>query len=89
MSKLMFIVCFTYIYLCELAVCLGLECVPTGDWHCSHCTEKFGPGGKAAGESRPIILRLTRVVKAPEYEAGGCVVCRFVSEIVVIYMVAG
>lgn len=58
------------------AVCLGLECVPTGDWHCSHCIEKFGPGGKVAGESRPIILRLTRVVKAPEYEAGGCVVCR-------------
>lgn len=25
---------------------------------------------------KPIVFRLTRVVKAPEYEIGGCVVCR-------------
>ncbi|XP_075638285.1 uncharacterized protein LOC142610366 isoform X2 [Castanea sativa] len=63
------------------AACLDLECVPEGDWHCPNCIEKPGPGRKsAAGESsslvRPIVIRLTRVVKAPESEYGGCVVCR-------------
>ncbi|XP_057497970.1 uncharacterized protein LOC130782604 isoform X2 [Actinidia eriantha] len=62
------------------AVCLDLQCVPEGDWHCPFCRDKFGPGRKCAGESSnmggPIIIRLTRVVKAPESETGGCVVCR-------------
>lgn len=63
------------------AACLNLECIPEDDWHCPNCVERVGPGRKAAaGESsglgRPIVIRLTRVVKAPEYEYGGCVVCR-------------
>ncbi|KAL3825983.1 hypothetical protein ACJIZ3_022012 [Penstemon smallii] len=58
------------------AACLGLQCLPANDWNCPHCKEKFGSGRKASGEMRPIIVRLTRVVKAPEYESGGCVVCR-------------
>ncbi|KAB1224038.1 hypothetical protein CJ030_MR2G001326 [Morella rubra] len=63
------------------AACLQLEDIPGGDWHCSDCIEKVGPGRKTAtGESssllRPIVIRLTRVVKAPEFEYGGCVVCR-------------
>lgn len=62
-------------------VCLNLDSIPEGDWHCTNCRDKSGPGRKAsAGESsniaRPIIIRLTRVVKAPESEIGGCVVCR-------------
>lgn len=61
--------------------CLDLESVPESDWHCPNCIDKLGPGRKtAAGESstlmRPIVIRLTRVVKAPESEYGGCVVCR-------------
>ncbi|KAJ8533953.1 hypothetical protein K7X08_007277 [Anisodus acutangulus] len=31
---------------------------------------------KAAGDAGPIMIRLTRVVKAPESEVGGCIVCR-------------
>lgn len=61
------------------AGCLGLHCLPTNDWHCPHCKDKFGPGRKTTGESRPIIIRLKRVVKAPEFEPGGCVICRFVA----------
>lgn len=57
--------------------------VPEHDWHCPDCKDKFDPGRKtAAGESsniaRPIVIRLTRVVKAPGFEIGGCVVCRLV-----------
>ncbi|KAI3447667.1 hypothetical protein Pfo_004332 [Paulownia fortunei] len=58
------------------AACLGLQCLPAEDWHCAYCKDKFGPGRKASGESRPIILRLKRIVKAPEFEPGGCVICR-------------
>jgi hypothetical protein len=67
-----------------VAACLDLESVPESDWHCPNCIDKLGPGRKtAAGESstlmRPIVIRLTRVVKAPESEYGGCVVCRLVT----------
>ncbi|KAL1822636.1 hypothetical protein ACET3Z_009414 [Daucus carota] len=58
------------------SVCLRLECIPTGHWHCPHCTERFNSSGRNGGESRSIIFRLNRVVKAPEYQPGGCVVCR-------------
>lgn len=58
------------------ADCLGLQSLPTNDWYCPHCKDRLGPGRKAAGESRPIILRLRRVVKAPEFVPGGCVICR-------------
>lgn len=63
------------------AACLDLPWVPQHDWHCPNCKDKSDSGRKAAaGESssisRPIVIRLTRVVKAPEIEIGGCVVCR-------------
>ncbi|XVE96840.1 hypothetical protein REPUB_Repub02eG0257700 [Reevesia pubescens] len=59
--------------------CLNLEHFPEGEWRCANCTDENGPGRKAAsGEAlaRPIVIRLTRVVKAPEFEIGGCAVCR-------------
>ncbi|GFQ00943.1 chromodomain-helicase-DNA-binding protein 4 [Phtheirospermum japonicum] len=58
------------------ADCLGLQCLPADDWHCQYCRDRFGPGRKASSESRHIILRLKRVVKAPEFEPGGCCICR-------------
>lgn len=75
------------------AVCLDLHCAPKGDWHCPYCRDKFGPGRKSAAESlnmgRPIKIRLTRVVEAPEYETGGCVVCRLVTIHVAIQFNSG
>ncbi|KAL3628605.1 hypothetical protein CASFOL_027651 [Castilleja foliolosa] len=58
------------------AECLGLQHLPEDDWLCRFCRDKFGPGGKASGKSRHNIPRQTRVVKAPELEPGGCVLCR-------------
>lgn len=62
------------------AVCLDLETAPHGDWYCSFCRDKVGLGQKTTGEpsnvGRPIKIRRTRVVKAPEIETGGCVFCR-------------
>ncbi|MCD7453953.1 hypothetical protein HAX54_022765 [Datura stramonium] len=58
------------------AACLGLQCTPTSGWLCSYCRDKFVPGRRTAGDAGPIMIRLTRVVKAPESESGGCVVCR-------------
>ena len=72
--------------MCGFAVCLRLECIPTGHWHCPHCTERFNSSGRNGGESRSIIFRLNRVVKAPEYQPGGCVVCRFVYAVAVSKM---
>ncbi|KAK1421109.1 hypothetical protein QVD17_23215 [Tagetes erecta] len=58
------------------AACLGPEGVPSEGWRCSYCRDSVGSGRKSAAESRPIVIRLTRVVKAREYETGGCVICR-------------
>ncbi|KAI3793681.1 hypothetical protein L1987_36301 [Smallanthus sonchifolius] len=58
------------------AGCLGPEGVSSKDWHCPYCRDSVASGRKASVESRPIVLRLTRVVKAREYETGGCVICR-------------
>ncbi|OVA18304.1 zinc finger protein [Macleaya cordata] len=62
-------------------VCLELQCIPEGDWFCPYCKDKIGAGGMAAftessGLSRPLTIRLTRVVRAPATDIGGCVVCR-------------
>lgn len=66
-----------------VAACLNLGHLPEGDWHCANCADENGLGRKAvSGESsriaRPIVIRLTRVVKAPEFEIGGCAICRLV-----------
>ncbi|KAJ4827703.1 hypothetical protein Tsubulata_027563 [Turnera subulata] len=53
------------------AVCLGLRHAPQGVWHCPDCHLS----GQDENFARPIIIRLTRVVKTAEYE-GGCVLCR-------------
>lgn len=62
------------------AVCLDLECAPNGDWYCPFCQDRAGLAQKTAGVpsymGKPIKIRRTRVVKAPEIETGGCVFCR-------------
>ncbi|XP_061339439.1 uncharacterized protein LOC133286108 [Gastrolobium bilobum] len=57
------------------AACLGLNCVPESGWHCLNCRDNAG-NGRESCIGRPIMIRLTRVDKAPEIEMGGCVVCR-------------
>ncbi|XVE76335.1 hypothetical protein DITRI_Ditri12bG0163800 [Diplodiscus trichospermus] len=61
--------------------CLNLEHFPEGEWRCANCAYENRPGRKAvSGEAssmvRPIVIRLTRVVKAPVFEIGGCAICR-------------
>ncbi|CAN4118319.1 unnamed protein product [Withania somnifera] len=58
------------------ADCLGLQHTPTSGWLCSYCRDNFVPGRRTAGDAGPVMIRLKRVVKAPESEGGGCVVCR-------------
>jgi hypothetical protein len=62
---------FHLVFVCA-AACLDLHDTPEGAWHCPNCN-KLGHGGNFA---RPIVIRLTRVVKTPEYDVGGCAVCR-------------
>ncbi|XP_054801196.1 uncharacterized protein LOC129305228 isoform X1 [Prosopis cineraria] len=57
------------------AVCLGLQCAPESCWLCQTCRDIAGCS-RISSTARPIKIRLTRVVKAPEFEMGGCVVCR-------------
>ncbi|KAL8094726.1 uncharacterized protein LOC141691380 [Apium graveolens] len=40
------------------AVCLGLESIPSGDWHCPFCTENIGPNGR---DPSPVISQPDRV----------------------------
>ncbi|GMI71331.1 hypothetical protein HRI_000802400 [Hibiscus trionum] len=69
---------------CRLAfhpACLNIEHLPEGDWRCIYCADENGLGrkdisGEASRIARPIELRLTRIVTAPEFEIGGCAVCR-------------
>ncbi|KAL5537316.1 hypothetical protein UlMin_045665 [Ulmus minor] len=61
--------------------CLDLHGVRPHDWYCPNCKDKFDPArklgaGESSGITKPIVLRLKRVVKAPELEIGGCVFCR-------------
>lgn len=56
----------------SIAACLGLHSVPESGWHCLNCEDNTADERGA----RPIMIRLTRVDKEPEYEVGGCVVCR-------------
>ncbi|KAK7393299.1 hypothetical protein VNO78_21851 [Psophocarpus tetragonolobus] len=57
------------------AACLGLQCVPDSGWQCLNCRDNVG-NGRESSIVRPIMIRLTRVDKTPEFEMGGCVVCR-------------
>lgn len=56
--------------------CLGLELVPDSDWRCPNCNERKADFVDSSNSSKPIIIRLTRVVKTPETDCGGCVLCR-------------
>jgi hypothetical protein len=62
---------FHLVFVCA-AACLDLQDTPEGAWHCPNCN-KLGHEGNFA---RPTVIRLTRVVKTPEYDVGGGVVCR-------------
>ncbi|CAI9098182.1 OLC1v1034789C1 [Oldenlandia corymbosa var. corymbosa] len=55
------------------AACLGLQSRPPNGWHCLYCSDKSAPVKRGPG--RPP-SRQTRVVKAPQFVGGGCVVCR-------------
>lgn len=72
-----------YLFSFFCAVCLGLLSTPEGDWCCSNCKDKSVSCRKiSSGDSnaaRPIMIRLTRVVKEPEVDIGGCCVCRLVN----------
>ncbi|KAF8110618.1 hypothetical protein N665_0081s0048 [Sinapis alba] len=61
--------------------CLKFQSMPEGTWYCSSCSDGSVSSKKATatgppGNSKSILIRLSRVVKAPESEIGGCVFCR-------------
>ncbi|CAN8316854.1 unnamed protein product [Cochlearia groenlandica] len=61
--------------------CLKFQSMPEGTWFCSSCNDgplssKRPTATDLSGNTKPIVIRLTRVVKAPESEIGGCVFCR-------------
>ncbi|XP_010529847.1 PREDICTED: uncharacterized protein LOC104806575 isoform X3 [Tarenaya hassleriana] len=61
--------------------CLKFQSKPEGTWYCSSCNDrpvssKMVTTADPSSNSKPIVIRLTRVVKAPESEIGGCVFCR-------------
>lgn len=55
--------------------CLRLQNPPVDDWRCPNCNERK-VDLDSSNCSKPIIIRLTRVVKNPETICGGCVLCR-------------
>ncbi|KAH9623496.1 hypothetical protein KSS87_018785 [Heliosperma pusillum] len=55
--------------------CLGLQNVPSSDWHCPNCNDRRTDFVDSS-ITKPVIGRLTRVVKNSEPECGGCVLCR-------------
>ncbi|XP_010515870.1 PREDICTED: uncharacterized protein LOC104791636 isoform X2 [Camelina sativa] len=60
-------------------VCLKFQSMPEGTWYCSSCNDgpiSFKTATSANPNLKPIVIRLTRVVKAPGNEIGGCVFCR-------------
>ncbi|XP_023638632.1 increased DNA methylation 1 isoform X2 [Capsella rubella] len=60
-------------------VCLKFQSMPEGTWYCSSCNDGTISCKTATATDpnlKPIVIRLTRVVKAPESEIGGCVFCR-------------
>lgn len=66
---------------CYCAACLGSEYIAENDdWSCPDCIAKASSGDTPSNNTKPIIIRLTRVVKEVESENGGCVICRFVAE---------
>ncbi|KAK9279234.1 hypothetical protein L1049_012912 [Liquidambar formosana] len=70
--------------------CIALPSIPTGTWYCKYCQnlfqkEKFVErnanavaAGRVAGVDpiEQITKRCIRIVKTPEAEVGGCVLCR-------------
>uniref|UniRef100_A0A1J3FDK7 Chromodomain-helicase-DNA-binding protein 4 n=1 Tax=Noccaea caerulescens TaxID=107243 RepID=A0A1J3FDK7_NOCCA len=61
--------------------CLKFQSMPEGTWYCSSCNDGPSSSKRAtaidpSGNSKAIVIRLTRVVKAPESDIGGCVFCR-------------
>lgn len=71
-------------FLFSCAACLKFQSMPEGTWYCSSCSDGSVSSKKAtatgpSGNSKSILIRLSRVVKAPESEIGGCVFCRFVA----------
>ena len=48
-----------------------------GDWRCPNCNERKS-NVDSLTSSKPIIIRLSRVVKNSETVCGGCALCRFV-----------
>lgn len=58
--------------------CLRLENSPVGDWRCSNCNDRKADLD-SSNSSKPIVIRLTRVVKNAETVCGGCVLCRLVA----------
>ncbi|KAL8152623.1 hypothetical protein V2J09_010383 [Rumex salicifolius] len=58
------------------AACLGSQFIARDDWSCPDCVVKASSGDTSSNNTKPIIIRLTRVVKEVEFEHGGCVICR-------------
>lgn len=60
------------------SACLRLQNAPMDDWRCPDCNDSKADVDSSRS-SKPIIIRLTRVVKSPETLCGGCALCRLVT----------